>query len=610
MVKYSITLRLQSYEPPRYNIEITTIGHFRMEVIVLKSIFSYLSRYKITTYLAYFFTFFEIIADLAFPFILGILINKGVIMNDIETVIFWGSILFIIALFTFLAGILNSFYAAHTSTNIAYDLRQSLFEKIQSFSFTTLQKFPSSSLITRFTNDVRQIQTFLFMFLRILTKAPFLVIGGVVMSFVVNVQLALIFLITIPLFVFTLYLVLRRGRSGFTRVQGKLDNVNRVIQENISGMRVIKAYVTSHFEKKRFKQANDALMEETSSTLKFVESATPLLQFLINISLVVVLWFGHQQISLGSTSVGDVVAIVNYTLRISVIISVFTLLATTYSRSKASMNRVEQVLSEPSEEFFTSDTSSGKQLLQGAIQFDNVSFQYPNSPQSVLNNIDLSIKPREKIVILGATGSGKSTLFKLIPNLFSVTEGRLLLDEKPIDHLPLQELRQQIGYVSQTPLLFSGTIRENIEFARPDATEEALIQAAKDAQIHETIYAFPDGYDTLIGQRGVNLSGGQKQRISIARALIQQPRILLLDDSTSALDLQTERRLLDAVQTYDCTTLVITQKLATTRFADRIVIMEHGRITAIGTHEELNNSSRLYQQIVASQRDGGDNDVS
>lgn len=565
----------------------------------MKTIFSHLKPYSIHIVIAYTLTFIELASELLFPLFLGILINEGIMADDMKQIYFWGTVMLFITALTFAAGIVNSFYAAHISVQFAYSLRERLFSHIQRFTFEQLAKIPSSALVTRFTNDVRQVQNTIFMALRIMAKAPFLIFGSVIMALVVNFKIASIFLLTVPLMMLFLYFVLIKGANMFKRVQHYIDRINRIIQENIAGMRTIRSFVRSDFENERFSEANRLLATNTTKAFRFVEMSMPVLLFVMNLAMLFILWFGHFHVVQGATTVGDVVAIINYALRTAMAISLLTFISLAFSRAKASIERIDQVLAERAEE----ETSGDKytEAIKGSITFDNVSFRYANANEPTIKNISFNIKEKETVAIIGATGSGKTTLFQLIPKLYEPTEGNIFIDDKPLDEYDIETLRNQIGYVPQKALLFTGTIRDNITFGKRDATEAEMIQAAKDAQIHDAIMAFPNRYNTLVGQKGITLSGGQQQRISIARALIRKPKILLLDDCTSALDLQTEAKLLEAIAKYNCTILMITQKIRTAKRADRIILLDAGKVSAIGTHEQLLQHSTLYQAIVQSQ---------
>ncbi|WP_099157101.1 ABC transporter ATP-binding protein [Virgibacillus ndiopensis] len=567
----------------------------------MKTVFSNLKPYKLPIGIAYSLTMIELATELLLPFFLGKMINQGVVHKDIDSIIMWGSIMIGLAFLAFVAGLTNSFFASHTSLRFSYDIRKKLFDKIQSFSFANLNQYPTSALVTRFTNDVRQLQNTIFMGLRIMVKAPLIVLGGVIMAFVVNAKLAVIFLITVPLLITFLLWVLKKASRMFKRVQKRVDSVNRVMQENLAGMRLIKAFLRRNYEENRFTKENKDLANQTRTTFRFVEASMPILLFVMNLSLIFILWFGNSQVLAGKTSVGDIVAIVNYALRVSMSISMFTFITLAFSRAKASASRIGDVLAVDVDLVNHTDADRQTTVTNGKIEFDHVDFTYPSLKERVLQNISFTVNSGETLAIIGATGSGKTSLFQLIPRLYDVTEGKISIDENPITSYTLEHLRRGIGYVPQNPLLFSGTIYDNIAWGKENATYSEVQQAAKDAQIHETIMELHGQYETRVGQKGVNLSGGQKQRISIARALIRRPKILMLDDSTSALDLATESRLLEAIKLDHCTTLMITQKISTAMDADRILLIDEGKVLAIGTHDELLKQAKVYRDIVESQ---------
>jgi ATP-binding cassette, subfamily B, multidrug efflux pump len=543
----------------------------------------------------------ELAVELLLPFFLGKMIDDGVLTGDLNNIVMWGSIMIGLAFLSFISGITNSFYASHVSWGFAHDLREKLFRKIQEFSFANLNRYPTSHLMTLFTNDVRQIQNTIFMGLRIMVKAPLIAFGGVIMAFIVNPKLAIVFLITVPLLIGFLLWVLKIASKMFNRVQKSIDNVNRVMQENLAGMRLIKAFFRRDFEEDRFTDANTNLRDNTRKTFRFIEASMPILLFVMNLSIIAIIWFGNVQSQSGTAEVGDVVAIVNYAMRVAMAISMFSFIIMAVSRTKASAERISEVLVEEVDLLDRRDADGNQKVRNGKVEFKDVSFQYATSNDLVLSNLSFTVHPGEKLAIIGATGAGKSSLFQLIPRLYDVTGGEIRIDDKPISSYKLETLRKAIGYVPQSPLLFSGPIIENISWGKDEATQEEIIKAAKDAQIHDTIMDLPNQYQTQIGQKGVNLSGGQKQRISIARALIRKPRILMLDDSTSALDLATEAKLLSAIQDDLNTLLIITQKISTAMNADRILLLDEGKMLHIGTHQELLAQSDLYQKIVESQ---------
>ncbi|MFD0050428.1 ABC transporter ATP-binding protein [Actinomycetes bacterium NPDC127524] len=567
----------------------------------MKKIFSFLRPYRIPMGFAVILMLVELGVELLQPLLMAKIIDEGILKKDLSVVMLWGMVIVGVSLFAFAGGIINSFTASHVSQSFGYDIRKQLFEKVQSFSFTNLTKFPTSSLITRMTNDVTVLQNTVFMSLRIMMRAPLIVIGGAIMALTVNVKLALVLVISIPILVLFISQVMKHAGRLFRTVQGKLDSVNSVMRENLTGMRLIKAFLRNDYEEDRFDKANDTLREKTSSSLRLIETTMPVLLMVMNISVLVILWIGSKHIQTGDIKVGVVVAIVNYATRITASFSVFSWLIMSLSRAKASVERVNEVFDTEVDLLDTAESRAGNDVNTGKIEFQSVFFSYPGSEESVLKNISFTAEAGETVAILGATGSGKTSLFQLIPRLFDVNQGTILLDNLDIKSFKLDHLRKQIGYVPQEALLFSGSIRENIAWGKEGATSEEILEAAKNAQIHESIMKLPNQYDTLLGQKGVNLSGGQKQRLSIARALVRRPKILLLDDSTSALDLKTEAKLLTALNQYTSTTLIITQKVSTAMAADSILLMQDGEMIAKGTHETLLSQNGLYQQIAASQ---------
>ena len=546
----------------------------------------------------------ELVVELFQPIIMAKIINEGVMEQDVNTVLFWGSIMLSFSFIVLIAGVFNTIYASHASQSFALDLRKGLFAKVQSLSYSQFSLFSAGSLITRLTNDIQQLQNTLFMSLRIMVRAPLLIIGGLVMAFFVHFQLALLLAVVVPFLFFILVILFTKGSKSFQKVQQKLDWVNTVMGENLAGMKLVRAYVKKDHETERFEQASKELSKKTASVLQFMEVTLPALLLIMNITIVGILWFGSQQMDLGTANVGEVVAVVNYATRITAALSIFSFIITAFSRAKASASRVEEILHIPIGMVDYKTTASVKNL-KGSVTFENVSFSYNENETKILKNISFRLQAGQTMAILGATGSGKTSLLNLIPRLFDVEEGTVYIDDIDVRQYKQEELRQKIGIVPQNPLLFTGTIKENILWGNQQATDEEIIKACADAQIFDTIQKFPNQLQTLIGQKGVNLSGGQRQRLAIARALVRKPKILLFDDSTSALDLQTEHKLLEALKMYDTTTIMVTQKVSTATRADYILLLDGGEKIAEGTHTYLKENSPLYQAILQSQAKEG-----
>lgn len=537
----------------------------------------------------------ELSVELVQPFLLQKLIDDGIAAGNNELVVELGLGMVAIAIIGFGAGIINIFFADHLGQSVGKELRDQMYEKVQQAELQDVQRFGTSTVLTRLTNDVNQIQLTLVMFFRFMIRAPFLIIGGTVMAFVVNARIALILLIVIPILLVFLRFIMKRSIRYFGTVQRSVDKVNHVMRENLVGLRLIRIFVREQHEQKRFEQTSNELRQNMLKAFRYTELSVPLLTLVMNIAILAILYFGGMQ---QQTNVGDIVAIVNYATRITGALSVVGMLITFYARAKASSTRIADVLELDTP---ADDGETTSETFNGKIDLDQVTYRYPIGKVPVIEEFAMEIESGERVAILGETGSGKSTLLHLMIGLYEPDKGQVLADDMPLSSLDSKSFRRQVGFVSQDVQLFSGTIRENIAWGVPNASDEAIIRAAKDAQIYDTISKLPDKLDTKLGQNGINLSGGQKQRLTIARALLLEPSLLLLDDSTSALDLQTERKLLEALKRYECTTVLVTQKLSTAMQCDRILIIEEGKRTAYGTADELLEQSELFRAIQASQ---------
>lgn len=564
----------------------------------MRKIFSFIYPYRKAATIAAILMLIELAVELWLPLLMADIIDNGIITNDMSVITSIGLFMLGLTILSFITSIINTFLAAHVSQQFAFDLRDALFKKIQSFAFLDFNRFPTSSLITRLTNDVNQVQLVIFMGLRIMVRAPLLVIGGVVMALIVDWQIALLLTVAIPIVVIFLYRVMKKGVPLFALVQEKLDRVTGVLRENLVGIRLIKALRRSEHEQKRFEEVNHDLFESNVSSLRLIELATPVLIVIMNAAIVAVIWFGGVKIINGGTQVGDVAAIITYGTRVTVALSMFSFILMILSRAKASVHRMEEVLNT---ETVTSKLGRPLPLPLQELQFHNVSFSYSKS--RVLKNVSLTIEKGQFIGILGSTGSGKTSLVQLIPRLYEPVSGWIEWNGINIKEIQVEELRRNIGVVPQEVVLFSDTIGENIRWGKEEASMDEIVSAAKAAQIHEFIMTLPNQYETQLGQKGVNLSGGQKQRLSIARALIRKPEILILDDSTSALDLKTEAALQKSLRESEFQTLIllIAQKVSSVKEADQILLLDDGEIVGAGTHEALLNENKTYQDIYSSQ---------
>ncbi|WP_208001530.1 ABC transporter ATP-binding protein [Macrococcus bovicus] len=547
----------------------------------------------------------ELFVDMYAPILMKNIIDNGILQNDTRYIQTYLLIMLGISLAAFFAGVLNSFISSHVCHMFSYDLRNAIFRRIQGFSLETLGRFKTSSLITRLTSDIIANEMVLFMSLRIMLKAPLSVVGSIIMSFIVAPEIALYLVIGTPLLAVFLFITARSGMKLFLRIQKRTDHLNRFVQQNLEGVRLIKSTLNGPYEAERFDEVATPIRQDTVYALRLMESIMPVLLIIMNLSMLLVIWFGSDLIQSDSLEVGSLVAVINYALRMQGGFSMFAFIIIAFSRAKASADRISEVLTTPEDEIQVADDNAAEKL-NNTVEFKHVYFKYPSAQNYVLQDISFKVKGGEKFVIMGQTGAGKSALLSLIPKMYETSSGEVLINGQNVRDWDIRTLREWIGYVPQKTTLFTGSIIDNVRWGDSEASAEEVFRAAQIAQIHDSIMNFDDAYSTKVGQQGVNLSGGQKQRLAIARALIKKPGILILDDSTSALDIHTEGRLFDALKNLDMTRIIVTQKIHTAKTADQILLLDQGRIVALGTHEELMNSSPLYQDIARSQEETHD----
>jgi ATP-binding cassette subfamily B multidrug efflux pump len=542
--------------------------------------------------------------DLTIPRLVQRIIDQGINQHNQAVVIQTSLIMLGISLLSTLIAIGNNITSVQVSENVGRDLRDAIFSKIQSFSYGNLDQMKTGQLIVRLTSDSGAVQRVFQISLRIGTRAPLLMIGSLILMFNTSPPLALTI---IPLLLVTSIVIIyfvSRMEPLFLSVQQRLDRLNNVLQENISGASVIKAFVRADFENQRFEIANEGYTDNSVRVMRFMSTMSPALTVFVNIGMVIVIWSGGLQAIRGTMTVGQIVAFTNYLLTTMTPLVMMTQLSQTWANGIASAKRVNQVLDMVPE---VQDQSGAIELptnTLGKVVFEDVGFHYNGaSDEPVLRQVDLVAEPGETVAILGATGSGKSSLVNLVPRFYDVSSGRVTIDGVDIRQLQQDSLLANIGVVPQESVLFSGTVKDNIRYGRPDASDDEVITAAKAAQAHDFIMELPQGYDTHVEQRGVNFSGGQKQRLAIARALLLKPRVLILDDSTSSVDVETETRIQDSVESqhYNHTTFVVAQRISTVLNADKIIVMDKGRVVAQGKHKELLQSSPIYQEIYESQ---------
>ena len=493
-----------------------------------------------------------------------------------------------------------STFASIAAMTIGQNLRQELFDKIQELSFLEIDKLKTSSLITRLTNDVTQIQNMFMMALKIAVRAPLLAIGGIFMAVRLSHQLSLVFVISIPLIVLGITIILKKSLPLFTDVQNKIDNINTVMRENILGIRVIKSFNLETNQNKRFNDVNSELKNSSIVSQNMNMILWPFATLIMNLSVVCILWFGGNLVNTGGLEIGKIMAFINYLMQIMFSTIMVINIMMNFSRAQASANRVQEVLDTESS---IKEIVDAKEVDNFDIEFKNVSFKYNKKSENVLTNISFKVRQGETIGIIGSTGCGKSTLVNLIPRLYDVTEGEILIGGSNVKNIKLDVLRDNIGVVLQESILFSGTIEDNLKFGNKNATKDMMEESSKDAQAEEFISNKENGYLSNVEQRGKNLSGGQKQRLSIARTLIKNPKILIMDDSSSALDMETEAKLQNAIKNRmeDSTVFIIAQRISGVMDADKIIVMDDGEISAIGTHKELLKINEIYKSIAVSQ---------
>lgn len=568
----------------------------------LWKLFRYLKPYWKSAVIAPFLMATEVAMDLVQPYMLTRIVDQGINQKDMNIVITTGLMMIGFAIIGAIGGTSNGYFATRAAISAATDLRKDLFTKVQSFSFRNLDEFKTGHLITRLTNDVTQFQELVMTLLRIVVRAPLLFIGSVIFAYITSPRLTLILVVMLPVLGLGLAYITKNAPAMFKKVQAKLDDLNEVLQENLSGIRVVKAFNRAEYERKRFNERNDNLMNTTIDAIKMIAKIHPIFMITINIGIAAAVYFGGRQMMFGNLTQGQMIAFYNYLVRAMMSLIFITMMLTNVIRSSASATRIEEVIN-------TEPDIQNRPDLQnhfvntGHVQFDNVSFQYNDHTDPVLKNISFEAKPGETVAILGQTGSGKSSLIHLIPRFYEVSNGNLLIDGRDIRDIDMKTLRSTIGVALQESILFTGSVRENIRYGKPEASEDDVIAAAKAAQAHDFIMEMPEGYDTEIGQRGVNLSGGQKQRIAIARALLIKPSILIFDDSTSAVDVETETKIQNALEELmaNTTNFVIAQRISTVLHADKILVLNDGEITDQGDHHSLMETSPIYQEIFESQ---------
>ncbi len=574
---------------------------------MLKRIASYLKPYRKQTVLAVLCVALETMFELVIPLIMADIIDIGVKYGDQKLIFERGALMLVCAVISVILGIGSARFSAVCGQGLGAELREAEFSKLSDFSFANTDRFQSSSLITRMTSDITTIQNSVTTGLRPGVRAPVMMLTSIIISFTINAKLAVVFLVAAPLLGVMLFMIIKNVRPLFSKMQRAIDRINLIIQENLRAIRVVKAYVREDTEVEKFEDANAGLKENSERAFKLAALNMPAMQLVMYMTILCILWFGGKLIGNGSLEVGALTGFLSYVLQVlnslMMISSVFMML----TRSLTSARRVFEVIDEKID--ITDDKAGDFSIEHGDIEFKHVYFKYKSDSKAyVLSDINFKIESGQTVGIIGPTGSAKSTLVQLIPRLYDVTSGEVLIDGRPVDSYKLHYLRDKIAMVLQKNTLFSGTVIDNLKWGKEDATAEEIDEACRVACADEFIDRLSDGFDTMLGQSGVNLSGGQKQRLCIARAVLKKPRVLILDDSTSAVDTATEARIRKGLRSVmpNTTKIIIAQRISSVSETDKIIVMDEGKISAIGTHEQLLGHNPIYTDIYNSQKKGGD----
>ncbi len=576
---------------------------------MIRRLSAYLGENKKYVAYCFFLVTGEVVCELLMQLLMARIIDVGIPANDIWYIARIGILMVALGVLAIGLGVTNMRFSAYGSQGFASNVRQALFDKVLSFSFANIDAFHSASLVTRLTSDVTQLQITLMMSLRMLLRAPLMLFFAIVIVLSINARLSIIMFVALPLLAISLLLIMRSAERLFAAMQRRLDDLNGAVQENLIAIRVVKAFVREAHEKSKFKIANDAYMEAAQRAGFLTSLLFPIMILILNGATLAVIWFGGRMVPTGEMGTGELISFLSYLMMILISAMMFSMAFILFARAKACAQRVLEVLDTRATVVDRPALEAPEpepQVTHGRIEFKNVDFRYATGEgRNVLSDISFSVEPGEIVAIVGGTGSGKSSLLSLIPRLYDTTGGQVLIDGVDVRDYRLETLRAGIGMVLQQNVLFSGTIRENLLWGNSEASPEEMEYCARAAQAHDFVVAAPEGYDTELGQGGVNLSGGQRQRLCIARAMLKHPRILILDDSTSAVDTATEAKIRRAFQSEfkDTTVLLVSQRISSVKDADRIIVLHDGRISGMGTHESLSSDNPIYREICLSQQE-------
>lgn len=572
---------------------------------MIKQLAAYSKKYLLYALLAPLTVIGEVLCELRIPLLMADMVDVGIANGDIPYVLKKGGVMILFALLALLCGIVSVRLAVVASMGFGAELRSALFSKVQNFAFSNIDRFSTASLITRLTTDVNTIQNTFMMVIRMCVRAPVMLVCAVILAVKLNAQLATVFLVAGPILAVLLGIIVKTAFPRFQAMLKKFDKINSTVQENLIAIRVVKAFVRAKHEKEKFKIANDELRDASIAAEKIIIWNGPIMMVAMYSCIIAIMWFGGRMIVGGTMQVGVLMTFLTYVNQILMSLMMISMIFVMMVMSKASATRITEVLNDKV------DIEDGENAIEdvcdGSVEFKNVSFKYnENAEKNVLSDINISIKAGETIGVIGGTGSAKSTLVQLIPRLYDVTEGQVLVGGRDVREYSLTALRNAVSMVLQKNVLFSGTISENLRWGNPDATDEQIQAACIAAQAHDFVMSFPDGYETDLGQGGVNVSGGQKQRLCIARALLKNPKILILDDSTSAVDTATDAKIRESLKQHspDTTVIIIAQRINSVSEADRIIVLDDGKIDDIGTNDELLERNEIYRDVYNSQQKG------
>ncbi|HLS67280.1 MAG TPA: ABC transporter ATP-binding protein [Pseudogracilibacillus sp.] len=567
----------------------------------MRKLAQYIATYKRYIFILFVLVFFQTLSQLYLPTLMGDIVDNGVVVGNIPYIWKIGALMLFVAAIGVVMSIGISYYASHVAMRVGRDIRNDIFTHVTDFSVHDFAQVGTASLITRTTNDVTQIQQALVMVLRMFLMAPFMLLGGVLMAVSKDFMLSLVILFAVPFIAVAIYFIMKKGYPLFQAVQKRLDRLNTILRENLTGIRVVRAFAKERAEQKRLQRANENLTDVSITVNRLMAFTMPLMMLLMNVTIILIIWFGSVRIDVGTMQIGDLMAFIQYVMLILMALMMASMMFVILPRASVSAKRIEEVLT-----MKTSKQTIGTETLTEPIQtisFQNVAYRYPNAQRNTLENISFTLEAGKVTAIIGGTGSGKTTLIQLIPRLLEATAGTITVNGKDIKLIHLDRLREKIGYVPQRALLFSGTVKENVRFGKDNASEEEIVHALQIAQADSFVRELDLGYESFIEQGGANLSGGQKQRLSIARALVRQPQIYLFDDSFSALDYETDKKLRHRLlqEASDKIMVIVAQRVSTIIDADQIIVLDKGRIAGIGTHKHLSETNDVYKEIITSQ---------